>query len=45
MVVPTYILGPSFTKIEDIMKNHYENIQRKKKGGGPIFFSTYPIPF
>jgi hypothetical protein len=31
MIVPTYILGPSFTKIEDIMKSHYENNTKEKK--------------
>jgi hypothetical protein len=39
MVAPTYILGPSFTKIEDIMKSHDENITKEKKGGTEQFFN------
>jgi hypothetical protein len=33
MVVVTYILGPSFTKIKDRMRSHDENITKEKKGG------------
>jgi hypothetical protein len=29
--VPLRVLGPSFAKIEDKMRNHYENRRQKKK--------------
>jgi hypothetical protein len=45
MVVPTYILGPSFTKIEDILRNHDENNTKEKKKGQQTSFQLIPCPF
>jgi hypothetical protein len=39
MVVATYILGPSFTKIKDKMRSHDENITKEKKWGTKQFFN------
>jgi len=39
MVVATYILGHSFTKINDKMRSHDENITKEKMGGTKQFFN------
>jgi hypothetical protein len=44
MVVSTYILGPSFTKIKDKMKSHDENITKENKGGSKQFFNLSHVP-
>jgi hypothetical protein len=44
MVVAIYILGPSFTKIKDIMRSHDENITKEKKGGTKQFFNLSHVP-
>jgi hypothetical protein len=44
MVVGTYILGLSFTKIKDKMKSHDENIRKEKKGGTKQFFNLSHAP-
>ncbi len=45
MVVPTYILGPSFTKIEDKMRSHDENNTKEKKKEIKQVFNLIPCSF
>jgi hypothetical protein len=44
MVVTTYILGPSFTKIENKMKSHDENNTKERKKGTKQVFNLSHAP-
>jgi hypothetical protein len=45
LVVATYILGLNFTKINDRMRSHDENITKEKKRENQTSFQLIPCPF